>query len=166
MSAQDSVLLWIMQGKQHSSLVVGKWKQSGQLLSPGDGSGPTSQVFWYRRGAVWLWEAPPEGRGAPSLCPGTAGEGALWLRILTGIYSRQQWVLCLSRGGHSPGKLLSPLGKPNSFPSPSDGSESACNAGDAGSIPGSGRSPGGEHGNPLQYSCLENPMNREAWWAI
>ena len=34
-----------------------------------------------------------------------------------------------------------------------------------GSIPGSGRSPGGEHGNPLQYSCLENPMNREAWWA-
>ena len=36
---------------------------------------------------------------------------------------------------------------------------------DVGSIPGSGRSPGGEHGNPLQYSCLENPMGREAWWA-
>jgi len=34
---------------------------------------------------------------------------------------------------------------------------------DAGSIPGSGRSPGGEHGNPLQYSCLENPMDRGAW---
>ena len=36
---------------------------------------------------------------------------------------------------------------------------------DAGLIPGSGRSPGGEHGNPLQCSCLENPMDRKAWWA-
>ena len=35
---------------------------------------------------------------------------------------------------------------------------------DAGSIPGSGRSPGGGPGNPFQYSCLENPMNRGAWW--
>ena len=43
------------------------------------------------------------------------------------------------------------------------------NAGDirgVGLIPGSGRSPGGEHGNPLQYSCLENPMDRGAWWAM
>ena len=39
------------------------------------------------------------------------------------------------------------------------------NAGDAGSIPGSGRSPGGGHGHPLQYSCLGNPMDRGAWWA-
>ena len=38
-------------------------------------------------------------------------------------------------------------------------------SGDAGSIPGSGRSPGGGHGNPLQYSCLGNPMDRGAWWA-
>ena len=36
---------------------------------------------------------------------------------------------------------------------------------DMGSIPGSGRSPRGGHGNPLQYSCLENPMDRRAWWA-
>ena len=36
---------------------------------------------------------------------------------------------------------------------------------DTGSIPGLGRSPGGGHGDPLQYSCLENPMDREAWWA-
>ena len=46
--------------------------------------------------------------------------------------------------------------------------ESACNAGatgDASSIPGSGRSPGGGHGNPLQYSCLENRMDRGNWWA-
>ena len=43
--------------------------------------------------------------------------------------------------------------------------ESACNAGDTGFIPGSGRSPGGGHGNPLQYSRLENPMDRGAWRA-
>ena len=40
-----------------------------------------------------------------------------------------------------------------------------ANAGDVGSIPGSGRSPGGGNGNPLQYSCLESSMDREAWWA-
>ena len=45
-----------------------------------------------------------------------------------------------------------------------DGKESASKAGDAGSNPGSGRSPGGGNGNPLQYSCLENPMDRGAWW--
>ena len=45
------------------------------------------------------------------------------------------------------------------------GKESACNAGDLGSIPGSGRSPGEGHGNPLQDPCLENPMDRGAWWA-
>ena len=42
---------------------------------------------------------------------------------------------------------------------------SACNAGDLGLIPGSGRSPEERNGNPLQYSCLENPMDRGAWWA-
>ena len=47
----------------------------------------------------------------------------------------------------------------------SDGKEAACNAGDPGSIPGSGRSPGEGNGNPLQYSCLENPMDRGAWQA-
>ena len=42
---------------------------------------------------------------------------------------------------------------------------SACSAGDSGSILGSGRSPGEGNSNPLQYFCLENPMDREAWWA-
>ena len=46
----------------------------------------------------------------------------------------------------------------------SDGKESACNAGDSGSIPELGRSPGRGRGHPLQYSCLENPMDRGAWW--
>ena len=50
-------------------------------------------------------------------------------------------------------------------PGGSDGKESACNAGDPGLIPGSGRSLGGGNGNPLQYSCLGNTMNRGAWKA-
>ena len=45
------------------------------------------------------------------------------------------------------------------------GKESSCNAGDTGWIPGSGRAPGGGHGKPPQFSCLENPMDREAWRA-
>ena len=44
--------------------------------------------------------------------------------------------------------------------------ECGSNAGDPGSIPGSGRLSGGGNGNPLQYSCLENPMDRGAWWVI
>ena len=51
------------------------------------------------------------------------------------------------------------------FPGGSEGKASAHNTGDLGSIPGSGRSPGEGNGNPLQYSCLGNPMDREAWWA-
>ena len=51
------------------------------------------------------------------------------------------------------------------FPGGSDAKESACNVGDLGSIPGSGRFPGEGNGNPLQCSCLENPMDRRAWTA-
>ena len=58
----------------------------------------------------------------------------------------------------SPPIMLIPV-----FPHSSVGKESACNAGDMGSIPGLGRSPGEGNGYPLQYSCLENIMNRGAW---
>ena len=51
------------------------------------------------------------------------------------------------------------------FPGDSDGKESAFNVGDLGSIPEVGRPPGGGNGNPLQYSCLGNPMERGAWQA-
>ena len=54
---------------------------------------------------------------------------------------------------------------PLSFPGGSDSKESACKAGDRGSLPGSGRFPGEGNGNPLQYCCLENPVDRRAWWA-
>ena len=51
------------------------------------------------------------------------------------------------------------------FPGGSDGKESACDAGDPASVPGSGRSPGEGNGYPLQYACLENSNNRRMWWA-
>ena len=51
------------------------------------------------------------------------------------------------------------------FPGGSEVKASASNAGDLGSIPGSGRSPGEGNGNLLQYSCLENPMDGGGWWA-
>ena len=50
------------------------------------------------------------------------------------------------------------------FPGGSDGKESACNVGDPGSIPGLERFPGEGNGYPLRYSCLENSMDRKAWW--
>jgi len=59
----------------------------------------------------------------------------------------------------------SPLGSEMEFPGGSDGKDSACNAGDPSLIPGLGRFPGEGNGNPLQYSCLENPMDRGTWWA-
>ena len=55
------------------------------------------------------------------------------------------------------------LSKVTIFPGGLDGKASAYNAGDPGLIPGSGRSPGEGSGTPLQYSCLENPMDRGAW---
>ena len=60
--------------------------------------------------------------------------------------------VCHERRDHLVDKLKCP-------PGGSDGKESACNAGDLGSIPGEGK------GNPLQYSCRENPLDRGAWWA-
>ena len=74
------------------------------------------------------------------------------------------WLYCSVSRFHSSG--LWP-----SYPSPSyhcgsDSKESAWNAADAGSIPGSGRSPGEGNGNPLQCSCLTNSTDRGAWWAI
>ena len=65
-------------------------------------------------------------------------------------------------------RLDLPMSKPLKlfgFPWELRGKGSACNAGDMGSIPGSEKSPGEGNGNPLQYSCLENPMGRGAWWA-
>ena len=64
------------------------------------------------------------------------------------------------------GNVNSSLLRHSGFPSGSDGKESACNARDRGSIPGLERFPGEGNGYPLQYSCLENSIDREAWLAI
>ena len=61
------------------------------------------------------------------------------------------------------GAGLIPAQETMGFPGGSDSKASACNAGDLGSVPGLGRSPGKGNGNPLQYSCLENPMDGGAW---
>ena len=69
------------------------------------------------------------------------------------------------RGIISP-RINTELGPPNNtegFCGGSDSKESTCKAGDLGLIPGLGTSPGGGHGNPLQYSCLENSTDRGAW---
>ena len=56
-------------------------------------------------------------------------------------------------------------GKGKGFPGGAELKASACNVGDLGSVPGSGRSPGEGNGTLLQYSCLENPLDGGAWWA-
>ena len=89
--------------------------------------------------------------------------------LLQGIVSTQGWnphlLLALLYENPELKLLLSPSYKLKGFHGGSEGKASACNVEDPGSIPGLGRSPGEGNGNPLQYSCLENPMDRGAWWA-
>ena len=79
----------------------------------------------------------------------------LLLRVLTFFWS----------SGHGPFHSENIRPSIIKCPGSSDSKASAYHVGDQGSIPGSGRSPGEGNGNPLQYSCLENPMDGEAWWA-
>ena len=74
----------------------------------------------------------------------------VYLSIILGLPSNVLWF-CMSFVKHIPGGSVV-----KNLP---------VNAGNSGLIPGSGRSPGKGNGNPLQYSCLGNPMNRGAWWA-
>ena len=72
------------------------------------------------------------------------------------------WHVHLTRGHQRPPEIERSSVK--GFPRSSVSKESACSAGDLGSIPRSGRSPGEGNGNPFQHPCLENPMDRGAWW--
>ena len=65
-------------------------------------------------------------------------------------------------GGAGPSQLLFSVRGRLGFPGGTDGKESSCNVGDLGSIPGLGRSSGGGHGNPFQYSCLEDPHGQRS----
>ena len=77
----------------------------------------------------------------------------------------QSWIFIGRTDAEAETPIFWPPDSKNWFPGGSDGKVSACNAGDPGSIPGLGRSPGEGNGDPLQYSCLENSMDGEAWWA-
>ena len=116
----------------------------------------------------WGWRLPILclNRGP---CPWNQGAGCPWrgplgakpvqiARQIVGVVTQLRLPACHLVGLHVILDLCFLCGFPG-------GKESACNAGDPGSIPGLGRSPGEGHGNPLQYSCLENPMDRGAWWA-
>ena len=87
---------------------------------------------------------------AINLYPTNSTRGFPSLHSLSSIYSLQIFLIAIM--------------EKSDFPGGSDGKASAYNAGDLGSMPGSGRSPGEENGNPFQYSCLGNPMDRGARW--
>ena len=122
------------------------------------GRPPAASVF-----AVWLRPAlsrpaEPYGERALAVRPGRAIRSVTLRQPQAPL--QQEHLGAFSRRGrdrtpcHGPG-----------FPGRSEGKASACRAGDLGPIPGSGRSPGGGHGDPLQRPCLENPMGRGARWA-
>ena len=87
--------------------------------------------------------------------------GKMETRVFRPWSLQSQRVECRGPGRHGAGFANLLMG----FPGGSEVKAPACNAGDLGSIPGSERFPGEGNGNPLQYSCLENPMDRGAWWA-
>ena len=98
-----------------------------------------------------------------SACPGIElkkGWKILEKKKICDIPEKNRIWIC-----HSSSTVYTALTLYSGFPGGSDSKESACNAGDTDLIPGLGRSPGVGNGNPLQYSCLENSMDREAWQA-
>ena len=105
-----------------------------------------------------LGRSPRGGRGNPLQysCLENPRDGGAWWAAIYGVTQSWTRLKRLSSSSSS---------KDKSFPGGSDSKESACNAGNLGSIPRLGRSPGEGNGNPVQYSSLENPMNRRAWWA-
>ena len=93
-----------------------------------------------------------------------AMQGSPWGHKESDITERLHFTI--SSPGKRTGVIMYHFIELGLFPGGSEVKVSACNVGDLGSIPGSRRSPGEGDGNPLQYSCLENPMGRGAWRAI
>ena len=100
------------------------------------------------------------GNGNPLQCSCLENlrDGGAWWAAIYGV--AQSWTQLKRLSSSSSSSSMSYI---MDFPGGSDGKASVYNAGDLGSIPGSGRSSGEENGNPLQYYCLENPMDRAAW---
>ena len=119
-----------------------------------------------------------EGNGNPLQCSCLENprDGGAWWAAVNGV--AQSWtrlkrlssssrydVKCDTNSLHYPTDLVVALRDGEGCPGASEVKVSARNAGDLGSIPGSGRFSGEGNGNPLQYSCLENPMDGGGWWA-
>ena len=101
----------------------------------------------------------------------TKAQALMLPSLTTGSLTAVTWVQFLVREAFLLPLPLPPTNSPVGpyqplLPCSSDSKESACSAGDPGLIPGLGRSPGEGNGHPLQYSCLENPMDRGVWWVI
>ena len=125
-----------------------------------------------------LGRSPGEGNGNPFQCScleNPRDRGAWWAAVYGVAQSRTRLkrlssssrydVKCDTNSLHYPTDLVVALRDGEGCPVASEVKVSARNAGDLGSIPGSGRFSGEGNGNPLQYSCLENPMDGGAWWA-
>ena len=117
-----------------------------------------SSTSWPRS---WASSCTSWGPASPPVRWATAAPNTHWL--LGGF--KDSGSVCGMQRASSKGWLLWSLPTARGFPGGSVGKESAHNAGEVGLICGLGRSPGGGHGNPLQCSSLENPMDRGAWWA-
>ena len=119
---------------------------------------PSPRESQPRSPALQVDSLPSEPPGKPSKCGRQNAGSTPWLQL----GPRALWPLCSPRvfltspGSSAPGAHL---------PGGSGCEEPACSAGDPALIPGSGGAPGGGHGNPLQCSCLEIPVDRGAWWA-
>ena len=122
-----------------------------------DGRPPGSSVHGIFQARILEWVAVPFSRASS------------WSRDLNPCLLHCRWILyCWATRkvlNYTHSNIKSTTVTIFSNPWWLSGKESACNAGDWGLIPGLGRSPGEGSGNPLQYSCLENPMDREAWGA-
>ena len=143
----------------HMCACVKSFQLCPTLCDPMDCSPPGSSVHGILQTRILQWVACPPSGDLP------APRGPSRPRDQTSI----SHVSCISRQvlyhwHHLESPLISHYILIY-FPGSSDGKASACNEGDLGLIPESGRSPGEGNGNPLQDSCLENPMDGGAWWA-
>ena len=129
---------------------------------------PPDAKNWLIRKDPWCWERLKAGREGDDR--GWDGWAALLTQTWVWVNSRRWWktgkpgMLQSQSVGHN--WATKQHSEYSDFPGGSGSKEPACNAGDLGLNPWSGRSPGEGNGNPLQYSCLENSMDRRAWWAI
>ena len=143
----------------HSSTLAWKtpWtEEPGRLQSMGSLESDTTERLHFHFSLSCIGEG--DGNPLQCSCLENPRDGGAWGAAIYGVTQSQTRLKWL-------GSSSSSRGQNKAASSSSEVKASACNARDLSSIPGSGRSPGEGNGNPLQYSCLENPMDRGAWWA-